>query len=37
MGCGPMRWTHAQALDRMREAGVIKRLAGVTYLEEVAW
>ena len=37
MGYAPMRWTHARALQRLREAGVVKSADGALWLDEAAW
>lgn len=37
MGYAPMRWTHARALARLRETGVVKGPDGALYLDEAAW
>lgn len=37
MGYAPMRWTHSRALARLREAGVVKGVAGALWLDEAAW
>lgn len=37
MGYAPIRRTHARALARLREAGVVKGTDGALYLDERAW
>ena len=37
MGYVPMRGTHARALQRLREAGVVKGPVGALYLDDTAW
>ena len=37
MGYAPSRLTHARALRRLREAGVVKGVDGALYLDEAAW
>jgi len=37
MGYAPMRWSHARALARLRDAGVVKGGDGALWLDEAAW
>lgn len=37
MGYAPARWSHARALARLRDAGVVKGDTGALWLDEVAW
>lgn len=37
MGYAPVRWSHARALARLREAGVVQGSSGAMYLDEAAW
>lgn len=37
MGYAPARWSHARALARLRDQGVVKGAAGALWLDEIAW
>lgn len=37
MGYAPVRWSHARALARLRDAGVVKGGDGALWLDETAW
>ena len=37
MGFAPARWSHARALSRLRELGVVKGSDGALWLDEAAW
>jgi hypothetical protein len=37
MGYAPGRWSHARALSRLREAGVVQGEVNALWLDEAAW
>lgn len=37
MGYAPGRWSHARALARLRDVGVVKGTGGALWLDEIAW
>lgn len=37
MGYAPGRWSHARALARLRDLGVVKGENGALWLDEIAW
>lgn len=37
MGYAPVRWTHARALARLRDVGVVKGADNALWLDEIAW
>lgn len=37
MGFAPIRWSHARALARLRDAGVVKGEDGALWLDQAAW
>lgn len=37
MGYAPVRWSHARALARLRDVGVVNGADGALWLDETAW